>query len=307
MKKLVFCLTFLTTIICFGETPDGTSTFVNINPYKTPLVTNVEEAVSYVMSPIGIDMNIQDWDSDIESSMTCRPNRMNVVTNNVEDLLDLDIVCKFYSNFRTGQIYFGPEYRELITVPVNKGIKIKPEGVLFNNSTNMIVITQVPAILKLTQFLGTNLWVTVEYPEFTYKKITLDSIDVDSEGIVTITGENLDAVKYSGNITNTKLIQYIVEGSTETNECKFSYVESDKVLKNSTVSKEAAWIDGKKYTFLVTTANKAFDVKYETQEISYPKTTLLSVKPFVLKEEVKKEDEEVGFFGSIWNFLTDLF
>lgn len=306
---MFFYTILLTTTVCFGDNSNGMAPFIDINPYKTPIVTNAEEAINYVMSPIGIEMKI-DEDNFTDSSMICRPNRMNVVTNDVYDIMDIDIKCKFNNDYRTGKIYFGPEYRQLITSTLYKGIRVVPDGVLFNNSTNMIVITQVPAILSLTQFLGSNLWVTVDYPQFEYRKITLDSITVDSNGVISIFGKNLDSVKYQTSDANVKKLQYIVDGSVETNDVVFTYNKDTESIQNSTLSKTSSWLSGKKHTFLITTADRAFDVKYETLEISYP-TTLVSAKPFVIKEdsinEVKKDEEEVGFFETIWDFFKNIF
>jgi hypothetical protein len=171
MKNIIFIIiayicsnTFAAEII-----PGTANSFLEINTYCTPIVTNAEEAVYAAISPIGAKISIPSKDADLyDGEIMCYPNRMNVITNSVNDLIDMDsIAVTFISNFRTGEIYFGPEYSDLITKTKSGVITLKPDGILFNGSTNCITVTNVPAIIKTTSFLGTNLWVRVDYPIFT--------------------------------------------------------------------------------------------------------------------------------------------
>ena len=166
MKALIFSLIFL-TITSFGDELPGTAnSFRDINLNSTPIVTNAEEAVYAAISPIGVNVKTKETD-DAVGNLKCYPNRMNVITNNVDILNEYDeLEVTFISNFRSGKIYFGPEYQKLIDRSPDHNIKLRPDKLLFNGSTNIIYITKIPAVISLTQFLDTNLWVTVEYPVF---------------------------------------------------------------------------------------------------------------------------------------------
>jgi len=306
MKKLILGTVIATAMMGYGKeaAPGTANAFVEINPYKTPIVTNAEEAVYAAMSPTGVKIEMPAETAELaQGKMRCYPKRMNVITNTVDELMDLDdgLVCTFISNYRTGEIYFGPEYRELIINPPEHAITIKPDGVMFNGSTNNILVTQIPAIIRTEQFLDTNIYVTIEYPQYTYKLITLDSISV-ADGVISISGANLDSID---NLTsNIKKLQYVVNSGSTTNNIEFTL--ANNVLTNATLAKSAEWTAGKKFTFLATTAKKAFTVKYETKTIDYQIPGLMSAKPIVIKD-AEDAEEEVGFFGSIWKFFTDLF
>ena len=186
MKNIISIITLFVCLITFAAEiiPGTANSFLEINTYRTPIVTNAEEAIYAVMSPIGAKISIpSDYDDPYDGKIRCYPNRMNVITNSVNDLIGMDeIEVTFISNFRTGKIYFGPEYSDLITKTKSGAITLKPDGLLFNGSTNCITVTNVPAIIKFTSFLGTNLWVNVDYPTFItddQKKITNTDEDKD--------------------------------------------------------------------------------------------------------------------------------
>lgn len=195
--RILIAGTFMTLMslaaIANGATPGTANSFREINPYKTPIVTNAEEAVWAALKPTPVVVKREETNDWIIGSMVCSPQRMNVITNNWSDLMDFDegIFCDSMGDYRTWEIYFGPEYRPLILIPPEHCITLRfIDGVVANGSTNDITITKVPVIIKSKQLLGKQVWITLEYPEFHYEKIVPTSVTKEGS-VVTIYGTNL--------------------------------------------------------------------------------------------------------------------
>jgi hypothetical protein len=170
MKKIILSIVFLAiSTVVANATPGTANSFLEINTYHTPIVTNAEEAIYAYTMPTASDIISPVETNEVqEGYMVCYPKRMNVITNSVESLLKCidGLVVTFKQNYRTVEIYFGTEYTNLIEKSESKSIQLKPDGILFNGSTNAISITNAPALIKMTSFLDSNIWVVVEYPTF---------------------------------------------------------------------------------------------------------------------------------------------
>lgn len=169
MKKLIASL-FVAAFAAVAEcaTPGTAGAFVEINPYRTPIVTNAEYAVWEALKPVPITVSGVDTNDEYNGHFMCSPNRLNVITNDWASMTDFDaFVCDSIGDYRSWEIYFGPEYKPLITNTASHVITVKfLNGIVANNSTNDMVITNVPAILRSKQLLGKKIWIQVEYPDF---------------------------------------------------------------------------------------------------------------------------------------------
>lgn len=153
---------------------------------------------------------------------------MNVITNDYSDLMDVDegIYCDSMGDYRTWEMYFGPEYRPLILKPKEHCITIKfTNGVVANGSTNDIIITKVPVIIRSKQLLGKQIWLTIEYPEFAYDRIEPTSATRNGS-VVTITGTNLSKISKVGGHPEMRAIGLLSEDVTRTNFFNFAVVSN---------------------------------------------------------------------------------
>lgn len=110
MKNRIFAIISLFAIASLSD-PGTANSFRDINTYNTPIVTNALEAIYGALAPIGVPVMNTD-EEDVDGKITCYPRRTNVITNSVTaaDILVVD----FISNFRSGEIYFGPEFTNTI-------------------------------------------------------------------------------------------------------------------------------------------------------------------------------------------------
>lgn len=241
MKKLIIgTLIAVTSSVGLAKeaTPGTADSFREINPYKTPIVTNAEAAVWAALKPSPTDVVTVETPTSYNGYIMCNPQRMNIITNNCYDLMDYDdgIICYSKGDYRTWEIYFGPEYRPLILEPKEHCITLRfDNGLVANGSTNDILITKVPAIIKSTQLLDKQIWVTIDYPVFQYSKIVPVSI-TKSDAVVTITGTNLVKVTKVSNKPESRKVEYIKVGTTTTNSVEFvvSTNYTDWVYSNTT-------------------------------------------------------------------------
>lgn len=240
--RILIAGTFMTlmsfAVIANGATPGTANSFREINPYKTPIVTNAEEAVWAALKPTPVVVKREETDDWIVGSMVCSPQRMNVITNDWSDLMDFDegIYCDSMGDYRTWEIYFGPEYRPLILVPPEHCITLRfLDGVVANGSTNDILITKVPVIIKSKQLLDKQIWVTLEYPEFHYEKIVPTSV-TKVGSVVTIYGTNLVKVTNVKNDPNKRIVGLLNTDLVSTNFYEFAMMTnySDWSYSNTT-------------------------------------------------------------------------
>lgn len=138
---------------------------------RSPIVTNAVQAFNAAfdsaVAPTGtLAKAVADEDGLTIAKLVLEAQKTSCVTNDASGLKDIDqIIVEFNENKRSGSIYLGPEYTNMLQNTASKAIMIKPDGVIFNGSTNNVYVTNMPAVIRFTQLLGTNVWLKVEYAD----------------------------------------------------------------------------------------------------------------------------------------------
>jgi len=272
MKKTITAITAALSMTCLAKTSiPGTADSIRDIRAGVPIVTNALVAMVSMTKPTGATITVEETDDAYIGNLICYPNRMNVVTNSPSELMDIDdgLQCYSIDDFRTWELYFGPEYRELIIVPQEHYITIRPaDGVTINNSTNDLRITKVPALITSKQFLGKQVWMTIQYPEFNYLPVSLKSVEKVGDAIV-LKGENLDRITKSKFHEERRVVSYITEsnpGYTNTVDYYVAELDGETVLTNSL---DYAGFAKQNSDVLVTTDVKEFGYEYVTTSFKW--------------------------------------
>ena len=272
MKTTITAITAALSMTCLAKASiPGTADSIRDIRAGVPIVTNALVAMISMTSPTGAMMTFEETDDAYTGTLICHPNRMNVVTNSPSELMDVDdgLQCYSIGDFRTWELYFGPEYRELIVIPQEHCITIRPaDGVTINNSTNDLKITKVPALITSKQFPGKQVWMTIQYPEFSFLPVGLKSVEKIDDAIV-LRGENLDRITKSRRHDDLRVVSYVAEGNpnyTNTVEYYVSELGGETVLTNSVDNAGFARLNS---DVLVTTDVKEFDYEYVTTSVKW--------------------------------------